>query len=108
MKNATWMTCLLAAGLTLAPLGCSKYGAWCEDQENCTGGNDMDIDACIEQTEEYEDEASAYDCGEEYDALWECAEGEAYCDNGHWRYTERCDSKLLSLNQCMYDATGIK
>ncbi|MBI4705815.1 MAG: hypothetical protein HY744_32375 [Deltaproteobacteria bacterium] len=105
MKHATLMVGMLAA---CAVVACNKYGTYCQDAEDCVGGNDADIDACVVDSNEQEDVASAYGCSEEFDALWECAEPDAHCDKDKWIYSDKCESKYKSLTECEHDASGHK
>lgn len=106
MKHITWMSGLLALGLAASTSGCSKYGAYCEDWSACVGGNDMDIDYCIEDLTGDEDVASAYDCSSEYDAYWECHEGAVHCDNAHFHSGDSCSAKAQVLYDCESHASG--
>ncbi|MCC6522752.1 MAG: hypothetical protein IT373_08840 [Polyangiaceae bacterium] len=108
MKKSFWIYGLAALGLTVSAFGCNPYGSFCESQESCRGGNDKDIDACTEEIAAEADIGSAYGCDAEWDALWECAEADAYCNNSNWTYSDKCQSKEQSYNQCKHDASGIK
>lgn len=76
--------------LFLGLLACAMFApgcgpdiqAMCEDQENCLGGNDADIDACVVSYDGTRDNAYDIGCGEEYDLLLECLMPKLDCTAG--------------------------
>ena len=90
---------LLVAVAALALVGCgSKYKTFCEDQAQCIGGNDADIDACVAEAEGQKDVASAYDCSDPWDKLADCYENKGTCKNK--QYTADCGSEQAALQSC--------
>lgn len=52
----------------------SRYAAYCDNARSCEGGNDRDVDACIEQQRALEEVSDAYDCEDQWDAFAKCLE----------------------------------
>src|SRR5690606_27584309 len=52
----------------------SRFETYCENQRACRGGNDKDVEACIEGARAEENIAAAYDCEEPFDAVAKCLE----------------------------------
>lgn len=75
---------------------------------DCVGGNDKDIDACIEATRGEEDTASAYGCSDEFDDAFDCAEENASCRNGSFSKGDDCDAKESALSKCIKAASSRK
>jgi hypothetical protein len=59
----------------------SRYDAHCENQRSCLGGNDNDVNACIEGARATENIASAYGCDDQWDAFADCLE-KVVCRDG--------------------------
>ena len=72
------VSCALAA--TLAGCGGPDHEALCEQQQDCIGGNDKDLEACIATYDYVEDMSSEVGCGDEYDAFFECRESKLECE----------------------------
>jgi hypothetical protein len=80
----TTRRCLLLPSLAfaaLASLGCGgpNIDAICQEQEDCFGGNEQDLEACVIGLEAIADAADEIGCGDEFDAMYECVEAEASC-----------------------------
>jgi len=82
-STRTWLLkipLVLAAGLALAAAGCGPdFDTMCEDRESCHGGNDMDVEACVEFHEGLADYNSDIGCEDEFDEYWECFIDTASC-----------------------------
>lgn len=77
-----WLFLGLLACVAFAP-GCGPdVRTLCEDQENCLGGNDADVDACVVAYDGARDNAYDIGCGEEYDLLIECLMPKYDCSAG--------------------------
>jgi len=98
---------LCGAIVLLAALGmlsaCSRYATFCEDEMNCRGGNDMDIDACILDMNEAEDIADLYGCTDDWDTYFECLQAEAQCDDDNWTDDGDCAKEGERYNKCISD-----
>jgi len=72
----------LLAALALGTAGCGPdIQGLCEATEDCRGGNDADIDACVAATQ-YEVEAADIEgCTEEYELLFVCVLDQAKCNS---------------------------
>lgn len=100
------LSLIFTSAVLLALPACSKYSDFCEKQSDCEGGNDNDIDACVEASRGEEDVADAYDCSDEYDDLFECVDENASCKSGHFTAGDDCDGKASALSKCIKGASG--
>lgn len=106
MKNYTSKLGLLVAiALAATSFGCDSYGDICEQEIQCIGGNDADIDACVAQIEGEEDVASAYDCTDPWDKYIECVADKIDCDDGN--IDLGCDDEAESYSDCKSAASDI-
>jgi hypothetical protein len=79
------MASLLRLGIgvlaaALAGCGGPDHEALCEQQVECIGGNDKDLEACVATLDYVEGVSSDVGCSDEYDAYFECRESELECD----------------------------
>ena len=72
-------TCALAVGLA-AGCGGPDHEGFCERQQECIGGNDADLEACIVSLDYLEDSADDQGCDDEYEAVFECRDEKLECD----------------------------
>jgi hypothetical protein len=106
MNHVTWLAGIAAvAVLAVGSMGCNRFSAPCADAMDCVNGNDMDIDACIAEAEAAADEADAYDCATEFDALFECKVDRSHCyrdSANYWHYGPEasCDFEQRDLSDC--------
>jgi hypothetical protein len=92
----------------LALSGCSnKYQAFCEAAQQCRGGNDKDIDACVEASKADEDVASAYDCSDAFTKLADCKVSKSTCTAKSYA-TTACNAESVALSACKQGATAKK
>jgi len=91
----------LLAGLVVGLLACDPYGAYCEEAMDCMGGNEQDVDACVVELEGREEHAALWDCDEYFDALFECLELEADCDNDYYTPDDSCEDEQEDYEACM-------
>jgi hypothetical protein len=95
-----------------ALLGCGgpDIQTLCEDAEACTGGNEADVEACVTQSELYLDLYDEIGCGDEYDALLECAIAESSCRDQSFgqscQTTEDCNG--IEGARCVNNECSIK
>lgn len=82
----------------------SRFEAYCENQRACRGGNDKDVDACIEGARAEENVAAAYDCEDPFDAVAKCLET-APCRDGRLD-TSVCADQQRALSACKRAASG--
>ena len=54
----------------------------CEQAEDCHGGNEKDVEACVVQMETEQELVDDIGCSDEYDEYMECYEGSAECRDG--------------------------
>lgn len=72
----------------------------------CEGGNDKDIDACVEETKGTEATAEAYGCGDELDQLFECSEPKFSCKEKKYRADDACADQAKALSACINAASS--
>lgn len=73
----------------------------CEQQEDCLGGNDADIDACVVAYDGTRDNAYDIGCGEEYDLLVECLAPKLTCNNaGMCMANSDCNGSVCKGGEC--------
>jgi hypothetical protein len=98
---------VLAVGLfaLVATAHCgSRYSKYCDNERNCAGGNDKDVDACVEQHRAFENVSSAYDCDDSWDKYATCLET-ATCQNKHMT-TSACQTQAVAWGTCVQGASG--
>ena len=97
---------LIALALT-ALAGCgSKFQTYCQNQADCSGGNDKDVDACVAGIEGQKDVAAAYDCSDAFDKAVAC-----YDSTGHCKakvYGTDCAAEVKALTECENAASASK
>src|SRR5262245_31018856 len=67
---------------SLAGQGCGgpDFDTLCQAQEDCIGGNEQDVEACVTTLEAYSDVADTLGCTDEFDTYFDCAIEKAECD----------------------------
>ncbi|MFO0735893.1 MAG: hypothetical protein U0270_08435 [Labilithrix sp.] len=87
----------------------SKYRDDCQAQVDCEGGNDADVDACVDQQKGVEDVADAYECGDQWGEYTDCVEGKGVCENGNYSVKDTsCAAKAAAALACIKAASGTK
>lgn len=73
----------LAAVTALVSVGCGgpDFEALCQEREDCTGGNEADVEACIAELEGQEEQADILGCTDELEALYECSIDQLDCQS---------------------------
>lgn len=104
---------LAACGfVALASVACkSTYSDYCKARQECEGGNDADIDACIETSRASEDVASAYDCEDSFDKYAECYKAKGSCKSvGNTKFYDlsACGEEAKAYSSCTQAASGRK
>ena len=105
-RSRVWMWTLLLA-LCAGGAGCSSIAELCEERADCEGMSDQELDDCIVSDEAAADLADSYDCGEEFDASFDCWADNATCSDGVYSVPEgACDSEGAAYQECMSKAGG--
>lgn len=106
MRDTRMLSVPFLLALALAVAGCSTpYTAICDKVQECSGGNDMDVAACVAAGDTAGDVASAYGCADQYSVYAECLEAKGTCDNGHYR--AECDDEKDALEKCQDAASAL-
>ncbi len=82
------------AALALAGCGGPDLQAMCEEAENCVGGNDADIDACVAESELYVDLLDDIGCSDEYSEYFDCIEAASTC------HDQQLGGNCMSTSDC--------
>src|SRR5690349_11129451 len=109
MRALGWGLLLICFGI----IGCGPdIRAECEEQVQCAGGNDKDIDACVAVQEVLEDYLAELECDDEYDAYITCSAPYTKCKKtptGEMCMTDAdCSSDdACSAGQCVSSSFGM-
>lgn len=96
----------IAGALALSLAHCSStYSDLCEKQKDCEGGNDKDVDACVEQARGLEEVAEAYGCSDAFDKQIDCVAAKSTCTEKNFD-TNGCESESKALVACVGAASG--
>ena len=98
-----WGVGIFVSVMALSLANCSsRYRDDCQAKIDCEGGNDADVDACVDGKKGSEDIADAYDCGDAYGDAADCLEGKGSCKDGHYstNLDQTCTAKLTALVTC--------
>lgn len=104
MAKSVRFVVLLGALAAPAMVGCSAFGDLCQQQADCEGGNDADVDACIAETNGQAEVAAAYDCSDAFDKLSDCIEASGRCSDG--KFETDCGSESAALGACIDAASA--
>lgn len=87
----------------LFSVGCGGgFTSFCEDQNLCEEGNDLDIEACSSELEVSAELADLRNCGAEFDEWFDCRTEKARCNDGRFEPDdEACDGPRDRLNNCI-------
>ncbi len=94
---------LMIGAALLFAAGCGGgFSSFCEDQNLCEEGNDLDIDACTSELETSADLAELRNCGAEFDELFSCYEENSRCNDSRYEPNEdQCDGPASRLQSCI-------
>jgi hypothetical protein len=113
MKALSVTKLALAGALLFGTLAAchSTYYDSCKSQQECFGGNDKDIDACVDQARASEEIAEAYDCEDPFDKLVQCVKDKGNCKtvgNTKTYDTSGCKAESDAFSSCQAAASGKK
>ncbi len=97
---------VVVTGLVCLPGCSSKFTDYCDKAQGCIGGNDKDKAACVAQTEESKNEAAAYGCSTEFDAVADCEIASATCQSGKFTSGTACAGQATALSLCTCQASS--
>lgn len=87
-----------------------RFADLCEKEKDCQGGNDADVDACIERSRGAEEVASAYDCSEPFEKYADCLEEKSTCgdNNGRKSFSSggACNAAEEAFESCQQAASA--
>lgn len=108
--RSTFVGVLALAVLGALPACSSRFSDFCDKSQGCIGGNDKDKAACVAQADEAKNEASAYGCSTEFDAVADCEIANSTCQSGKFSSGSACkaQSTALSLCTCQASSRGAK
>jgi hypothetical protein len=97
-----WLLALAVGVLALSLVGCRSFSNICNEENKCSDGNDKDLDACIVEAQHTEELASELGCGSEFDAVFDCYEEKAECNNNSYGLTDDdCETVSREYSYCM-------
>jgi hypothetical protein len=84
-------------------VGCgTSFTSFCEDQNLCEEGNELDIDACTAELETSAELAELRNCGGEFDEYFDCRVENARCNDGSFEPDQdACDGARNRLRDCI-------
>lgn len=101
-----WGVGIFAGVLALSLANCSsRFRDNCQAEADCEGGNDADVDACVDAAKGEEDVADAYDCGDAFGKWADCRENKGTCVNGKYSPVD-CSAQRSALSSCEEAASG--
>jgi len=113
MKRTIVVSALVLFGFSFATMGCSRATVICELVCECEHCNDQDkIEQC-NSVNAAEDVASAYDCGEQWDAYTVCFEERGTCEVKESRFStddamgdNKCQTEFQAIYDCVSKASA--
>jgi hypothetical protein len=82
-------------------VGCGPtVSSTCEAICDCQGCSDDEFELCIEAGRASRDRASDRDCDDVFDALLDCVDANATCDESGQLDTSACESEEAALAEC--------
>ncbi len=97
---------VVVTGLVCLPGCSSKFTDYCDKAQGCIGGNDKDKAACVAQGNEAKNEAAAYGCSTEFDAVSDCEIASSTCQSGKFTSGTACASQNTALSLCTCQASS--
>jgi len=85
----------------------SQFYELCQRAVACRGGNDQDVDACIEEERGRESAADAYGCGGAFDKLFECEDTRSTCELKIYSDNHKCDLERATVESCKRIASAV-
>jgi hypothetical protein len=84
-------------------VGCgTSFSQFCEDQNLCEEGNELDIDACTASFETSAELADLRNCGAEFDEVFDCYAENSRCNDGSYGPDEdTCRGAEQRLQECV-------
>ena len=94
-------------GIAVSLIAChSTYYDVCTQKQQCEGGNDADVQACIDLYQGDESVASAYDCKDAFSKYADCFKVKGSCKNGRYDLSS-CSSESQAYASCNRAASGL-
>jgi hypothetical protein len=95
---------LLAVAMLCALGACHpRTHEFCDEYCGCENCSDRDYELCLLDEQEQIDTASAYDCGDQRDAVDDCIIAKYQCKDSHFIYPKGadCGKQYDALTQCI-------
>jgi hypothetical protein len=98
-----------AWGVFVTLAACSSSAkTFCDAQQQCSGGNDKDVAACVELRDGARDVAKVYDCLDSFDKLRDCTETKSSCQNKSYQSGTSCQAEAAAYGACEKAASAKK
>ena len=92
---------ILLGAIALAGCGGPDHQAICQEREDCSDGNDKDVEACVAEYDLKEDVAGDLGCSSEYDTYYECFQDAARCKNKSYGVDPNdCEAEHNAYQRC--------
>jgi hypothetical protein len=96
----------LALGAPALLTGCGASVAdYCEQMCDCEGCSDNQLDDCIDEGEDVEDDAEREGCDDQFDELISCLDDEAECRGDDFD-ADGCEEEEDDLDDCLDSSSG--
>lgn len=103
MMKRTSSVARRAAAMALVMLGAcwlcgcgASVESLCEDQCDCEGCSDAELEECISEGEEYEANLEEHDCSDEWDDYLDCLDESFECVDGDAKFDESCAAGMIT------------
>ncbi len=94
---------LMIGAALMFSVGCgTSFSSFCEDQNLCEEGNELDIDACTAELETTAELSELRGCDGEFDEWFDCRAENARCNDGRYEPDQdACDGSFGRLVDCV-------
>ena len=96
------LVAMATASLLLAGCG-SRFSTYCNQQQQCSGGNSKDVSACEDATEGEFNAASDYGCGDAANTYANCLNQKFSCSAGK----AACSNEATAMSACECAASAM-
>ncbi len=88
--RATPMALLMAGSLVLWGCGGASVASLCEDECDCEGCSDAQLDDCIHEGERMEEAYDQAGCGDQFEDFMDCVADSFSCEDGNATHDDDC------------------
>jgi hypothetical protein len=104
-SSLTQLASTIGFGMVILVTACSSSAkTFCDAAQQCSGGNDKDVAACVETRDGARDIAKAYDCLDSYNKVSDCTETKSSCNNKSYT-ASGCQAEAAAYGACINAAS---